>query len=166
MANQYDQTKKMLQTLRGLNETTASKNIIREQYNGGENTTDINGPEDQASQNMKNDINVINNVEVKLHSFDQMDMTLDETQKTTISHIIDSFRQQVSQIVNFKPGITMTPNQIRLDGTLTDNDINFVMIAGKQGGLYINADMLNVEQPTMDVLTKLFTFQFSTFLGF
>lgn len=159
----------MLKTLRTLNETQSSrKPLIKEQDSrfqnntqSSENSIDPNGPEDQSQQNLKNDINVINNVEVKLNSPDQADMTLDDNQKTAISHIIDSFRQQVSQIVSFKPGITMTPNQIRLDGSLTDNDINFVLIAGQEGGLYINAEMLNIEQPTMDVLTKLFRFQAS-----
>jgi hypothetical protein len=145
--NEYDDTKRMLNKLRTLNESKKSFKI-NEQF------------ETQSSEEpQNNDIMVINDVDVKLLSSDQMDMKLSDEQKNMLSSVIDSFRDQVSQISEFEPGLTLSEKQIRLDGSIPDEDINFVLIAGEESGLYINADMLKLEQETINVLTKLFRFE-------
>ena len=147
----YDDTKKMLNTLRKLNENrTFSNNILREEI-------ETQQPQNQEPQ--EKDFTVINDVEVKLLSSDPSDMNLLDDQKTAISTLIDNFRQQVDQIVEFKPGMSINPDQVRLDGTLTNEDISFVFIAGKESGVYINADMLKLEQNTATALEKLVKFQ-------
>ena len=150
----YDDTKKMLNTLRKLNENRAfSNNILREEI-------ETQQPQNQEPQ--EKDFTVINDVEVKLLSSDPADMNLLDDQKTAISTLIDNFRQQVDQIAEFKPGMSINSDQVRLDGTLTNEDISFVFIAGKESGVYINADMLKLEQNTATALEKLVKFQ-STF---
>ena len=152
----YSITKQMLKTIRTINESNVSKNIIKEEVG-----QDIYSDHaiDKADQNIKDDITVVNDVDIKLLSSDKSDMTLDGKQQETISNLIDNFRQQVSQIVDFQPGFTINMNQIRLDGVLTDDDISFVLIAGEEDGAYINADMLKLEQSVADVLEKLVKFQ-------
>lgn len=132
----------MLNTLRKLNETKSSFNTLREQE---EPTSD--------------DITVINDVDIKLVSSDTVDLELTEEQKNTISSLIDSFREQVSQIAELKPGFTFNETQIRLDGSITDLDINFVFIVGDEGGLYLNADMLLIDNDVMTTITKLSKFE-------
>ena len=150
----YDDTKKMLNTLRKLNENrTFSNKILKEEI-------ETQQPQNQEPQ--EKDFTVINDVEVKLLSGDPADMNLLDDQKTAISTLIDNFRQQVDQIAEFKPGMSINPDQVRLDGTLTNEDISFVFIAGKESGVYINADMLKLEQNTATALEKLVKFQ-STF---
>jgi len=149
MSIDYDQTKKMLNVLRKLNESKTSNNVLRE---------DIN-PEEVDNDPVVDDVTVINDVEVKILSSDRDDMGVKEEQKNAISQLIDNFRQQVSQIVEFDPGMTINENQIRLDGSLTDEDIDFVFIAGNEGGLYINSDMLKVEDETLSVIQKLLKFE-------
>lgn len=154
MKSSYDDTKKMLNTLRKLNESkTSTNNLIREQYQG-----QSQGQEQEPEQKMDDDIAVINDVDVKLISGDEADMKLMDDQKNEISGLIDNFRQQVSQIVDFEPGFTITPDQIRLDGKLSDEDIKFVFIAGKEGGVYVNAEMLKLEQNVANMLEKLAKF--------
>ena len=146
MKNSYDFDKKMLNMMRRLNESTTSNKILREQE------------ETQPEQSMKDDILVINNVDVKMNSTDEADMKLMDEQRNEISGIIDNFKQQVSQIVDFEPGFSLFPDQIRLDGTLNDEGIKFVFIAGKDGGVYINAEMLKLEQNVANMLEKLAKF--------
>ena len=149
---EYDVTKSMLKTIRTLTESKTSNRSINE-------TEEFESPlSDEASKEQKNDIIVINNVDVKLLSTDQTDMELNDNQKTTISTLIDNFKQQVSQIAEFDPGITMNQDQIRMDGSLPDEDINFVFIAGVDSGVYINADMLKLEQNVATALEKLAKF--------
>jgi hypothetical protein len=150
--------------LRTLTESKSSnKSIINEvsQEQRNSNDQDIykGMSSTESSENMNDDIMVINDVEVKLLSSDEADMTMNDQQKEVISTLIDGFRQQVSQIVDFEPGITINMNQIRLDGTLTNEDISFVFIAGEESGVYINADMLKLEQSVADALEKLVKFE-------
>lgn len=143
--NGYDETKKMLNILRGLN--SSSSRSINEQFDSQTQQVDDKPEHD--------DITVINDVDVKLISSDMADMELSEEQKNAISNIVDSFRDQVSQIADFEPGFTLTKTQIRLDGTLPDQDIRFVLIAGEQSGFYVNADMLEIDEQTILILERL-----------
>ena len=149
----YDVTKNMLKTIRTITESKASNRTLNE-------VVGFQSPEvDKSDENLKNDIMVVNDVEVKMNSSDEADLTLQDSEKTAISQLIDNFKQQVSQIADFTPGITIAPDQVRLDGTLTDQDISFVFIAGKESGAYINADMLKLEQDVANELEKLAKFQ-------
>lgn len=151
----YDVTRNMLKTIRTLTESKVSSKTINEQQTEFQ-TPQVNNTNDE---NQKNDIDVINDVDVKLLSTDQNDLKLTDQQKTAISELIDGFKQQVSQIAEFEPGMTLTQDQIRLDGYLPDEDINFVFIAGKESGVYINADMLKLEQDVATSLEKLAKFE-------
>ena len=153
--DEYDVTKNMLKTIRTLTESKVSSNVINEQQTEFQ-TPQVNNVNDE---NQKNDVDVINDVDVKLLSSDQNDLKLTDQQKTVISELIDGFKQQVSQIVEFEPGMTLTREQIRLDGYLPDEDINFVFISGKESGVYINADMLKLEQEVATSLEKLAKFE-------
>lgn len=142
----YDETKRMLNTLRNLNESIRNVKTLQEQ-------------ETPSSENMKDDVDNINDVDIKLLSVDDSDMKLTDDQKNSISGLIDSFRDQVSQLANLEPGLTINMNQIRLDGNLPDIDLNFVLITGEESGLYINADMLKIEQEILTSVDKLLKFQ-------
>lgn len=142
----YDDTKRMLNMLRKLNESKNSNKILKEE------TTDV-----------QDDIMVVNNVDVKILSSDEMDLKLSDEEKTSLSGMIDNFKSQVSNLVEFEPGFTISTEQVRLDGVLTDFDLDFVLIAGEEHGLYINADMLKVDTQVIDILTKLEKY-FNTFL--
>lgn len=154
--NEYDVTRNMLKTIRTLTESKLNTNTITEQEVEDSLHT---LPSDVATKNLENGIEVINDVDVKLMSTDKNDMKLTDEQKKSLSSIIDSFKTQVSQIVDFEPGFSISPDQVRLDGVLSDDDVKFVFIAGREDGVYINADMLRLEQNVASVLEKLAKFQ-------
>ncbi len=142
----YDETKRMLNTLRRLNESTQNTKILKEE-------------EAPVTSNMEDEVDVINDVDIKMLSTDNMDMKLSDEQKNSISGLIDSFREQVSELANLEPGLTINMNQIRLDGSIPDVDVNFVLITGDDSGFYINADMLKIEDEAMSIIQKLAKFQ-------
>lgn len=154
----YDETKKMLNTIRTLNVSRTKINTLREQ-----SEVDGQQPEQQASQNVKNDITVINDVDVKLLSADKMDMQLTDEQKNLVSNMIDGFKQQVTNVVDLTPGLTINTNQIRLDGHVTDLDLKFTLVAGEETGLYINSDMTEINQQFLDLMSKFNRF-YQTFI--
>lgn len=141
----------MLNTLRKLNESRTSHNTLREQ-------SEMNQPEVETQQD-NDEVSVINDVDVKIVSTDSMDLKIMDDEKSAISGLIDSFRNEVSQIADLKPGITITESQIRLDGNLTDEDLSFVFIVGDEPGLYLNADMLKIEDETVTSISRLVKFE-------
>lgn len=162
--NQYDEIKGMLNKMRTLNEskTLNNKGIITEDMESGDNPQEpsTENPNVDANKEQFDNVEVVNDVEVKLISTDQEDIKLKEDEKNSISQIIDSFRQQVSQLADLDPGLTISEQQIRLDGNMTDNtDISFVFIAGEDSGLYVNGDMLSIDNETIEMLGKLLKFQ-------
>ena len=141
----YDETKRMLNTMRRLTESTKNAKILKEE-------------ETPQTDNMQDNVDVINDVDIKMLSSDNSDMKLTDNQKNTLSGLVDSFREQVSQLANLEPGFTINMNQIRLDGSIPDIDLNFVLISGDESGFYLNADMLKVEDETLLTIQKLIKF--------
>jgi ribonuclease HII len=130
----------MLNTMRNLNENVKSKNILKE--------------EDEKLFNL-----VLNdNVEVKIHSTDQEDLSISNEEKASLNQLIQNFKSQVSELANFEEGFNIYVDSVRLDGTI-ENDLSFVLIAGNERGLYLNANMLKIEAETAETINKLEKFQ-------
>ena len=156
----YDEIKGMLKTMRSLNETVyTNKKLIKEEEETQQPTDNTQNTDNNLDKKQYDNVEVVNDVDVKLLSTEQEETKLKPEEKTGISQIIDSFRQQVSQIASLEPGITITESEIRLDGEITDLEINFVIIAGEGSGLYINGDMLLLDDETMEMLEKLRKFE-------
>lgn len=143
----YDNTKKMLNTLRNLNESTIKKMTLREQE------------EDSQEKEMKDNVTVVAGVEVRLIASSEEDLELSEVTKKTIEDVIANFGMEVSDLGDLRPGITIQPDQIRMDGNLPDVGLNFVLIAGKDMGVYLNTSMLKVSYELMEVIEKLSKFE-------
>lgn len=153
--NEYDSTKKMLQTLRSYRDE--SKTPLSEQVDGDTGIRNIDDPM-QQSQNNENDIDVINDVDINLVSGDNMDLQLSDEQRTSISTMIDAFREQVSQTANLEPGFNFAQQTIRLDGYVNEYDFKFHYIVGEGNGVYVSGEMVRLENEAMAVLQKLVAF--------
>lgn len=167
--NEYDDTKRMLNVLRNLNTKSNGSNLTERRHFYGEQNAMIGGKDqdyagneefgnNQEQQNDENGVDVVNDVDVKMISSDPRDKTLTDEQKTMLSGLIDSFREQVSQTAELTPGFTFNVDDIRLDGVIPELDLKFTYISGQNTGLYINAEMLNITDQTMQTFTKLFAF--------
>jgi hypothetical protein len=153
---EYDQIKGMLNTMRTLKESRSNirTNLLLEQESRNiDNDVDIKSTEEKFDN-----IEIVNKVEIKIMSGDKNEVKLQEDEKKSMSDMIDALRAQVYQLVDLNPGFTIDVNQIRLDGSIEDLDLNFVYIVGDDSGLYINSEMLQVEDETIKMLEKLFDF--------
>jgi hypothetical protein len=97
-------------------------------------------------------------VEVKIHSTDQEDLSISDEEKASLNQLIQNFKSQVSELANFEEGFNIYVDSVRLDGTI-ENDLSFVLIAGNERGLYVNANMLKIEAETVETISKLEKFQ-------
>lgn len=170
--NEYDDTKRMLNVIRNMNNKSTGKNLTERRHDYSEANAMIYGRDqdyagneglehesnEQQPLNDESGVDVVNDVDVKMNSSDPRDKTLTDEQKTMLSGIIDSFREQVSQTAELNPGFTFNMDEIRLDGVIPELDLKFTYISGQNAGLYINAEMLNITDQTMQTFTKLFAF--------
>jgi hypothetical protein len=142
----YDKTKRMLNTLRNLNESQLNKKSLNEQ-------------EDNSEKKMENVSTVVDGVVVTMIASTEEDLQLNDQQKKSVSDVISNFGTQVSDLGDLRPGITIQPNQVRLDGNLPDVEIDFVIIAGKNKGVYLNTAMLKVSYESLESIEKLLKFE-------
>jgi len=141
----YDNTKKMLNTLRNLTESTFKQApLLREQ---------------EENKDLKDEITIIDGIEVRLIASTEEDLKLDEPQKKVLGDVINNFGTQVSDLGDLRPGITIQSNQVRLDGTLPDVGLDFVIIAGVNKGTYLNTAMLKTSYELLESIEKLIKFE-------
>jgi hypothetical protein len=159
--NEYDDTKRMLNVLRNFKTPNKTNLTERRHYYGEQDVPDGNEEvynNDQEQQHDESGVDVINDVDIKMISSDSRDMVLTDEQKTMISGLIDQFREQVSQTAELDPGFTLNVDEIRLDGTIPEQDLKFTYISGNNSGFYINAQMLDITQETVELITKMLNF--------
>lgn len=154
MKNEYDQIRGMLKTIRQF-ENRTTKNL-REQV---ETQTTDNSQPLEKNDGEYGDVDVINNVDVNLHSEDSMDVKLSDEEKGNISQMIDDFRTQVSSTVEFDK-IDIYSNGVKMTGKIENYNITFVFSGGDGEGLYIsNPSMLKIDDESLSIINKLKKFQ-------
>jgi hypothetical protein len=134
----YDGIKKMLTTLRNISENTTSSRALTEEK--------------------INTLVIGNNVEIKVHSDDNADLEITDEEKNSLNQLIENFKSQVYELASFDEGFNIYANSVRLDGKIFD-DMSFVFIAGEDSGLYVNCNMLKLDDENSRVIEKLNKFE-------
>jgi len=161
----YDETKKMLNTIRRIQSAVKPKyGLLREQDDDSndqsfEGTQGVqnNVPLQNQSQE-KQDIAVINDVNIQIHSEDPEDLQLSDEEKGKISQLIDDFRTEVSETVDFGT-FNIYPTSAKLDGRISDVGLDFQLSTGDDVGFYIKGSMLKIDDTSLDIINKLKVFE-------
>jgi len=169
--NTYDDTKKMLKTIRNLQESSKDKKVLDEQMTYGQEAVADDdamlqrgaavadrGSERTGTPATDSDYTVINDVEVVIHSEDPEDMQLNDDEKGKISQLIDDFRAEVVETAEFDK-LNVYESNAKLDGKLGDINLQFTLSTGDDTGLYINGQMLKIDENSLLVLEKLVAYQ-------
>ena len=158
-SNSYDDTKKMLNTIRKI-QSNGGHGIINEQ-NGDlvpNPPPAENYNQESPMQTEDSDYTVINDVEVVIHSEDPEDMMLTDEEKGKVSQLIDDFRAEVSETVEFDK-LHIYETSAKLEGKIGEFGIMFTLSTGDDTGLYINGQMLKIDENSLMVLEKLGVYQ-------
>ena len=67
---------------------------------------------------------------------------------------MDEFVEEVSDLVDFNE-LNVYPNNVEWSGKIIDYDLDFVFSIGESNGVYINADMVKVNDDFLDFINKL-----------
>jgi sporulation protein YlmC with PRC-barrel domain len=185
--NEYDEIKGLLNKVRkiqAIGKANKDYGLIQEQTYQGEDTNnedpkdsrgELTAPygygagakkpiprsvgTDVSSEKESEDIAVINDVDIEIHSEDPEDLILQDDEKKKISQLIDDFRTEVSEIAELD-ALHLYPNSAVINGLITDMGLNFTFSTGDDTGLYIGGSkLIKVEDELLSVINKLKTFQ-------
>jgi len=158
--NEYDEIKRMLNKIRQIRLINKANDygILSEQLDDIDSSGE-NNIYDESDQNKKQDIFVINDVDVKIHSEDSEDLVLNDEEKQKISQLIDDFRKEVSELVEFGR-LDIYDENAKLDGKIIDINLIFSLSTGNDTGLYIsNPSMLKIDDNSSNIINKLRAFE-------
>jgi len=126
--------------------------IDDDEYETAETDDEEMGDED-SSNDKKQGYRVSGGILV-LHGKEQTDLELTTDEKTTFQETMDEFVTEVSDLVDFNK-LNVFPKNVEWSGKIIDFDIEFYFSIGEENGVYINSQMVKVDEKFLELLTKL-----------
>jgi hypothetical protein len=171
MNNSYDEIKKLLKAsndmLRGnLNEQTLQikkrYGIITEQEDITQKDDPIKSEEerlqsDEESETTKSDKQQafrISGGVLVLHGKDTSELELTTDEKIAFQETMDEFINEVSDLVDFEP-LNVYKSDVEWGGKIIDFDVEFYFTIGENNGIYLNGQMMKIDENFTEVVTKL-----------
>jgi hypothetical protein len=116
-----------------------------------ENDTETNSPEDK-----KQGYRISGGILV-LHGKDQTELELTTDEKTAFQETMDEFVNEVSDLAEFNK-LNVYGNNVEWSGKIIDFDVDFTISIGEENGLYLNGDMIKIDDKLLDLINKLKTY--------
>jgi hypothetical protein len=89
-----------------------------------------------------------------LHGKDRSDLDITTDEKIAFQETMDEFVDEVSDLVDFNT-LNVYENNVDWSGKIIDEDIDFTFTIGENSGLYINGEMIKVDDDFLNVINKL-----------
>lgn len=74
--------------------------------------------------------------------------------KSSFQETMDEFVEEVSDLVDFDE-LHLYKNSVEWGGKLIDDNITFLYTIGENGGVYISADIVKIDEDFLNIITKL-----------
>jgi hypothetical protein len=162
MINENDQFKTLLKISRMLMEQPEATNLARSIEN---NIEDDDVEYEEAEQNVdtekvkkdKSKTYRISGGLLTLHGKEKKDLELTTEEKTAFQETMDEFVSEVSDLSDFGV-LNMYPNEVQWSGKVIDFDLEFFYSIGENNGVYINGDMIKLDDKLTELVNKLTSF--------
>ena len=89
-----------------------------------------------------------------LHGKNRSDLDITTDDKTAFQETMDEFVEEVSDLVDFKT-LNVYKNNVDWSGTIIDQDLDFTFTIGENSGIYINGNMVKVDEDFLSMMNKL-----------
>ena len=89
-----------------------------------------------------------------LHGKSKGDLGITSDEKLAFQETMDEFVEEVSDLVDFNT-LNVYSNNVDWSGNIIDEDIEFTFTIGDNSGIYINGEMMKVDQDFLELLNKL-----------
>jgi hypothetical protein len=91
---------------------------------------------------------------IVLHGKDKSSLQLTTDEKNAFTSSMDEFRQEVAEIVDFGK-LNVYQENVEWNGKIKELDLEFFFTIDETDGLYINGQMIHIDQDYIDMVAKL-----------
>ena len=89
-----------------------------------------------------------------LHGKSKTDTDITTDDKLAFQETMDEFVNEVSDLVDFNT-LNVYPNNVDWSGKIIDSDLDFTFTIGENSGIYVDGEMLKVDENFSQLLNKL-----------
>jgi hypothetical protein len=89
-----------------------------------------------------------------LHGKNRNDLDITSDEKIAFQETMDEFIDEVSDLVDFNT-LNVYTNNVDWSGKIIDQDIDFTFTIGENSGIYINGEMMKVDEDFLSMINKL-----------
>lgn len=157
MTNSYDEIKQLLKRSRMLTEQIGPRNLAKSIE---DNITDTETQEDGETDSIKKDKSKTYRISgglITLHGKDKKTLELTSEEKTSYQETMDEFVTDVSDLSDFGV-LNVYENEVQWSGKVIDFDLEFFFSIGEENGVYINGDMIKLDEKLTELVNKLTSF--------
>jgi hypothetical protein len=156
----YDEIKNLLKKSRMLVEQDTQINVAKDlekritQDNEYETAvSDIENDEEPTQEDKVQKYRISGGI-LALHGKDKSDLDITTDDKVAFQETMDEFVEEVSDLVDFNV-LNVYENNVEWSGKVIDEDLEFIFTIGEDSGIYINGQMVKVDQEFLDMINKL-----------
>lgn len=169
MSNQYDEIKKLLESSRTMlkkdnlsesKETLINLGLLNEMDIRPDNlaidTEDEIDDQTEPQEDKQKSYRVSGGI-ITLHGKDKQDIELSTDEKISFQETMDDFVNEVSDLSDFGT-LNLYPQNVDWSGRVIDFDLEFYFSIGENNGVYINGDMIKLDDNLVELINKLTSF--------
>jgi hypothetical protein len=155
MMNEYDEIKKLLKRARLLQEQTEVNNIAKSiersasDIESSSKDVDVDEVKKEKSKTYR-----ISGGLITLHGKNEKDLLLTSDEKTAYQETMDDFVAEVSDLADFGV-LNIYKNEVQWSGKLLEANVEFFFTVGETNGVYINGDMIKLDEKLTSLSNKL-----------
>ena len=178
--NNYDEIKKLLKSSRNLleknnnvtniRETYLKRGLMVEQDTNVSSTTNLGQPRPNVAMDTEKEIYQetkpkddkqqayrISGGILVMHGKNKTDLEITTEDKRSFQETMDEFVDEVSEMVDFYP-LNVYTTSVEWSGKVIDQDLEFLYSIGENNGVYINGNMIKLDEKLSEMVQKLTTF--------
>jgi hypothetical protein len=91
---------------------------------------------------------------IVVHGKNTQDLQLTTEDKAAFQETMDEFVTEVSDLADFNT-LNVYANNVEWSGKLIDGDLDFIFTIGEDSGIYINGQIIKVDDEFLDLINKL-----------
>jgi hypothetical protein len=152
--NQYDEIKMLLKKSRLLQEQTGPVNLAKSIEDNIEQDQEIDV--DKVKKDKSKTYRISGGL-LTLHGKDKKDLELTSDEKQSYQETMEEFVNEVSDLSDFGV-LNVYNNSVQWSGKIVDADIEFFYSIGENNGVYINGDMIQLDEQLVELTNKLKSF--------
>ena len=152
--NQYDEIKMLLKKSRLLQEQTGPVNLAKSIEDNIEQDQEIDV--DKVKKDKSKTYRISGGL-LTLHGKDKKDFELTSDEKQSYQETMEEFVNEVSDLSDFGV-LNVYSNSVQWSGKIVDADIEFFYSIGENNGVYINGDMIQLDEQLVELTNKLKSF--------